>query len=136
MGPYFDCLIYIYINLILKLIIIIFIFFFNFHKDWPLEFSSYLYEVEFVDLIQDNIVKTFIDFGLEWDIQFTLTILNEISSDWHNIMYISGTYINYLNNVLHFLLVVIAHIVLIFKPKIQDSSLDLGVFFRIVQISL
>ena len=101
-----------------------------------MEFSSYLYEVEFVDLIQDNIVKTFIDFGLEWDIQFTLTILNEISSDWHNIMYISGTYINYLNNVLHFLLVVIAHIVLIFKPKIQDSSLDLGVFFRIVQISL
>ena len=63
------------------------------HKDWPLEFSSYLYEVEFVNLIQDNVVKTFTDFGLEWDIQFTLTILNEISSDWHNIMYISGTYI-------------------------------------------
>ena len=57
---------------------------------WPLEFSSYVYEAEFVNLEQDNVVKTFTEFGLEWEIQFTLTILNEITSGWHNIMYISG----------------------------------------------
>ena len=58
-----------------------------------MELSSYVYEVELVNLAQDNVVKTFTDFGLEYDIQFTLTILNEISSDLHNIMYISGTQI-------------------------------------------
>ena len=59
--------------------------------DWQLEFSSYVYDVDFVNLAEDNIVKTFTDFGLEWEIQFTVTIPNEIYSDWHNIMYISGT---------------------------------------------
>ena len=58
-----------------------------------MELSSYVYEVELVNLAQDNVVKTFTDFGLEYDIQFTLTIVNEISSDLHNIMYISGTQI-------------------------------------------
>ena len=48
--------------------------------------------MEFVNLAQDNVVKTFTDFGLEWEIQFTVTILNEISSDYNNIMYISGTF--------------------------------------------
>ena len=56
-----------------------------------LEFSSYAYEAAFVILAQDNVVKNFTDFGLEWEIQFTVTILNEISSDLHNIMYIPGT---------------------------------------------
>ena len=55
-----------------------------------MEFSSYVYEAEFVNLEQDNVVKTFPEFGLEWEIQFTLTILNEITSGWHNIMYIPG----------------------------------------------
>lgn len=56
-----------------------------------MEFSSYVYEAEFVNLEQDNVVKTFTEFGLEWEIQFTLTILNEITSGWrHNIMYIPG----------------------------------------------
>ena len=56
-----------------------------------LEFSSYAYEAAFVNLAEDNVVKNFTDFGLEWEIQFTVTILNEISSDLHNIMYIPGT---------------------------------------------
>ena len=56
-----------------------------------LEFSSYAYEAAFVYLAEDNVVKNFTDFGLEWEIQFTVTILNEISSDLHNIMYIPGT---------------------------------------------
>ena len=56
-----------------------------------LEFSSYAYEAPIVILAEDNVVKNFTDFGLEWEIQFILTILNEISSDLHNIMYIPGT---------------------------------------------
>ena len=56
-----------------------------------LEFSSYAYEAKFLNLAEDNVVKNFTDFGLEWEIQITLTILNEISSDLHNIMYIPGT---------------------------------------------
>ena len=56
-----------------------------------LEFSSYAYEAKFLNLAEDNVVKNFTDFGLEWEIQFTVTILNEISSDLHNIMYIPGT---------------------------------------------
>ena len=56
------------------------------------EFSSYAYEAKFIILAQDNVVKNFTDFGLEWEIQFTVTILNDISSGLHNIMYIPGTY--------------------------------------------
>ena len=63
----------------------------KFVVDIGLEFSSYVYEAELVNLAQDNLVKNFTDFGLEWEIQFTATILNEISSDLHNIMYIPGT---------------------------------------------
>ena len=69
---------------------LIYIFKFLCNIDWPSEFSSYVYEAEFVNLEQDNVVKTFTEFGLEWEIQFTLTILNEITSGWHNIIYISG----------------------------------------------
>ena len=63
----------------------------KFVVDIGLEFSSYVYAAEFVDVVQDNIVKNFTDFGLEWDIQFSVTILNEISSEMHNIMNIPGT---------------------------------------------
>ena len=56
-----------------------------------LELSSYAYEAAFVILAQDNVVKNFTDFGLEWEIQFSVTILNEISSEMHSIVYITGT---------------------------------------------
>ena len=56
-----------------------------------LEFSSYTYQAELMNLAQDNVVKNFTDFGLEWEIQFSVTILNEISSEMHNIVYIPGT---------------------------------------------
>ena len=62
----------------------------KFVVDIGLEFSSYVYEAEFVNLAQDNVVKNFTDFGLEWEIQFSVTILNEISSEIHNIVYIPG----------------------------------------------
>ena len=63
----------------------------KFVVDIGLELSSYTYQAEFMNLTQDNVVKNFTDFGLEWEIQFSVTILNETSSEMHNIVYIPGT---------------------------------------------
>ena len=63
----------------------------KFVVDIGLELSSYTYQAEFMNLAQDNVVKNFTDFGLEWEIQFSVTILNETSSEMHNIVYIPGT---------------------------------------------
>ena len=63
----------------------------KFVVDIGLELSSYTYQAEFMNLAQDNVVKNFTDFGLEWEIQFSVTIINETSSEMHNIVYIPGT---------------------------------------------